>query len=212
MACEHSRSDIRLQVSNDAVSMSENKQHQTSWFWRAPFVVMGVFAFVSMSTGAGLINVDEALLGWVTIWEAITRPIWWGPERLLELFFSTSIPDRLKDYLTTGLVTCGMFVRASLASGVLRDSPWTEWIKIPLVCIPLWPITWVVELRDYLTGADTYYRAHRGQDSNPIYELGSVDIRTEAKIFFETFVWFILVIGLNYALLFKDGEARFLFF
>ena len=180
---------------------------------------IGIFSFVS-----GLIELADGVQDWIDAWRAITRPIW---NFLLGWFFEWSnwqFPWWLKDYLTCGLVNSGMVIRTyfydppfkvrSDRSRILHVKKWYLlcigwWIFLPkyrklykgklkttlfiLYSSPAFILFWPINIA-----------SHALQLLIPNDSLNGV---VSSRVYFETFIWALIIIAINYALFLSNTAS-----
>lgn len=181
--------------------------------WRTPFAIFGAFGLLSLSTGGGVMQVDSNVEAWITIWEAITLPVWRFLLWPLENFTKISLPDWMLNYGTVGLVIYGMSLRFFFffsdpdsrirVAGTSESWGIGRYTVLFLFCLSCWP-AWMLYVLAvnlmYLFGISEVFR----EKSDPNYILFGKGL----KVFWEAAIWFMLLVAINYALLFKDGELR----
>jgi hypothetical protein len=182
---------------------------------RTPFAFFSAMGLLSLSTGSGVVSVDDAILGWIKIWTSITRPFWDFVLSPIENFFSIKVPPIAQDYLTLSVVTAGMIQRSfiCLFTAIQEKLEFFTRIVMGLTFLGLslfaWPIL-VLALPLLLTSAIQKTEAKIVKFPEEMHMYVQVEsLKSARKAFFETFVWFLLLLAMNYALLFKNGEFRF---
>lgn len=181
--------------------------------WRTPFAVFGAFGLLSLSTGGGVMQVDSNIEAWIAIWEAITIPIWHFVLWPIEAYFELALPDWALNYATVGLIVFGMTLRFFFffsdpetlirVAGTSDGWPPSRYIWVAGLCLLAWPV-WVL-FNLFLTVWFLLGHSEFGSDkTSPAYAAFAAGL----GMFWQTAAWFLLMIAINYALLFKDGEFR----
>ncbi len=158
-------------------------------------------------------QVDSNVEAWIAIWEAITLPVWHFVLWPFETYMKINIPNWVLNYGTVGLVVFGMTLRFFFyfsdpdsrirVAGTSEGWTFGRYVLLFLLCLFFWPVWMLCVLAVngmYLFGITD---AFKNRD-HPNYVLFGEGL----KVFWETAVWFILLIAINYALLYKDGELR----
>lgn len=156
--------------------MTDDKERSGGGFLlRQPFALLGAVALLSLAQD--LLTWQENINTWLNAFQAVTRPIW---DFLLGWFFEWvgwEFPCRVKDYLTVGVVMSGMSLRTRIYSMGRPSLMWA--CSESLLVTFLWPILLLVMIRISL-------------------------VRNDALIgvFWEAGIWVLIIIAVNYALLY----------
>ena len=158
-------------------------------------------------------NIDDNVEAWIEIWRSVVYPFWRFFLRPLEIYFEYQPPDWMLNYVTIGLISAGMEFRkerafiGQLDSAVDGDGFLPRVLKPKLLPILksflLWPIELFFAIRETL--AILREDANKASKLNPVAKKVILDSN---KVYWETGLWFLLLVATNYALLFKDGEFR----
>ncbi|MFY0595793.1 MAG: hypothetical protein JXQ85_05135 [Cognatishimia sp.] len=179
--------------------------------WRAPFVIFAAFGFLSLSTGGGVMQVDSNVEAWIKIWNSITIPFWrfvlWPIENLV----SEGIPELILNWLSIGVIVYGMALRyhksvmdySERAEAVSKSPISLRAIFIFLGFLFLFLIIWPAYLF-MMSMFSVLLLLLPNPDGEPVVD----EARRSFAIFWETAVWFFLIVAINYALLFRAGELR----
>ena len=89
---------------------------------RTPFVLLGVLGLFSIV--GTFMTLEENIAETLRAWRTVTRPIW---EFLFSWPFDLSLPWFLKDYLTLGVIVLGMQMRSTHAA----EKKFRRQVKIP---------------------------------------------------------------------------------
>ena len=179
--------------------------------FRQPFAIFGALAFLSLLRD--IIEIDTTILVVVDAIRDVTRPVW----QFLLSWWPYSIPEWLPDYLTMGVIVAGMTVRMRLywwsmlettparrlsirfASIRLAKFGEGDWGRFYLIDLPLrivdallfWPLTMVYRMT---FAVFKYFQYSRTPEFRKIWRDGY-------RIFYETFLWALIIIIANYVLL-----------
>ena len=145
---------------------------------RQPFAILGALAFISLIDN--ILTLQTTLENIVTAFQAVTRPVW---EFLLG-WLPWDLPGWVADYLTMGMVVSGMWFRALLVENDDDLGVFTFLIAV-LSNGLLWPLS--LPYFAYVT----LDRLRSGKKIDPSY-----------IVFWETGLWAIVLIAINYALIF----------
>lgn len=191
--------------------------------WNTPFCFFAAWGLFSLSTGAGVMDLDSALEGWLEIWRSITRPVWSFLLWPLEYHFDFVVPWWVKDYLSMSVIAGGVWFRYLKALRAYMR--WVLDLKLEvalgLLCGVLWPVSvpFLVKIAVSLANGEEDHRRYLKSEIGPMSERDERFLDSLSKKWVatnkvalgtiqETAIWFILIIAMNYALLFKDGELR----
>lgn len=147
---------------------------------RTPFALLGAVGLLSLIQD--LMQWQEHIGAWLDAWQAVTRPIWDFLLGWLFEWFGWEMPWWAKDYLTMGAIGSGARFRVGMAAGgsLFRSIP------NALITFVSWPFWVAIAFRDLLT------------------EHGD---RESAAVFLESFLYALLIIAINYALIFGGSPA-----
>ncbi len=190
------------------------------------FALLGAIGLFSLTSG--FLTIDDGIRDWLNAWKSITRPVWDFLLGYLFAWIGWTVPNWLKDYLTLGVIFGSMRFRAQRimirndgeithkfwyryseqARDIIRDihrkKPIKEHVWKWLVSIIFWP-------RQILTDffIHRFLIMPRLKMLQPIDEVAAeakamnmASFREYWQTYFSTFVWFAILISLNYALLF----------
>ena len=166
--------------------------------FRQPFAILGAFGLLTFAHD--VVHWNEYVLSWLDAWRTVTRviiscTIGWVFDQL-HVHFSNDA----KDYVAMGALVFGAMLRAANADNMIGYGDRIIYkifaIIIILVCgVIMWPMT--------LTA---YAFIGFAQIANKTW---LVKIPDDFKrgvpldVFFESFIWAAIIIGINYALLYR---------
>lgn len=179
--------------------------------FQTPYSIFAAFGFISLSTGGGVMQLDANIEAWISIWDAITLPMWRFLLWPIEELFGLSIPELILHWLSLGVIVFGMTLRSfkALASktepGSIKLSSKTGLqLRVYLIGVSAFIIIWPAYIFFmFLISVLFLFAVDDGK--------GKIDVentRTALLAFWETAGWFLLIVAINYALLFKDGGLR----
>ncbi|MEM9141324.1 MAG: hypothetical protein AAGB15_15955 [Pseudomonadota bacterium] len=152
---------------------------------RTPFTLLGAIGLFSLVSD--FVALQKDIDRWIDAWKSVTRPIW---DFLLGWLFDWigwAMPWWLKDYLTVGLIVGGMAVRLLIVSKTWNFEAST-FVGL-ILSVFLWPFTLyhaVVDLHfDEVNDAETQNR----------------------WVFWETGIYLLILIAVNYALIFGGSPT-----
>lgn len=205
------------------------------FIWRAPFAIFSAFGLLSISTGAGVTTIDDAILAWIEIWRGIVYPFWDVILYPIKYFFNIKFPRLFIDYISLGIISATMRHRTIKVSFLGKSNDLVNEVEkgiddpnenfelfmnfiFQIFVILLWPISFAMNIyllyiaknpnKNWI--GDLFGLRGLGikMPDHPIFN----DTRKEmGKVYVETLQWYVLVLAINYMLLYKNGELRFSF-
>lgn len=179
---------------------------------RQPLAILGALAFISLL--GDIITLQETLENIIEAIRSVTRPVW----RLLFAWLPFQIPPLVSDYLTMGAILAGMITRMRLYRwNMLKTSRVDfisyrifmfriprivkgQWARFYFIDIPVrileslffWPVSLSVRLIRYIIMSTHEWES---QENREVWMKGY-------RIYFETFIWAVFILAINYALIF----------
>lgn len=153
------------------------------YLWAIVFSILGAFGILSLASD--IMPFERHIASAIELWQDLTRPVIEAAFGWVFEMFGLEFPWWLKDYLIMCIVATGMLARTYLkVNGNFRDAldGFREQFWRNVVFIVFWPYPFYVGLRKIFI------------EKHPLDRKGFL-------IYFETIVWAVIVIGVNYILI-----------
>ncbi len=192
-----------------------------NFFQRAPFALLGAVGLVSLASGA--MQLEQNIADWLAVWKAITRPIWEFLFGWIFAWIGIEMPWWLKDYLSMGAIFSGMILRMRFFRWHLVNTGKMETLNIRVLSFEVseakkgqWARFYFGDLVLRMVFNFFFWPleiAFRFMRFRRFYldKTMSADVRSmilgSYQIYFETFFFALIIIAINYALIFGGAPA-----